>query len=250
MSVRRKLHFTEKGRLRTFYMYKNKRILALIPARGGSKRLPGKNLKPFNGKPLICWTIEEALASTYIDKVVVSTDNRHIAAVAKKWRADAPFIRPKELATDHASSLDVILHALNWLEDKGESFDLVMLLQPTSPLREKKDIDGTIVRLFGKKAQAVVSVCEAEHNPLWSDILPSDFNMKNFLKTGKRYLKKPKFYRLNGAVYLSYVDYLVKNKGFIGERTYAYLMNCRSSVDIDTKYDFEFAEFLKLKYKR
>ena len=228
-------------------MYKKKTIIAIITARGGSKRLPGKNLKAFNGKPLIYWTIKQALASRYIDILLVSTDNRRIAAVSRKFQAEAPFIRPKELSTDQASSLDVIFHALNWLKERGKSFDLVMLLQPTSPLRGHKDIDRAIISLFRKKAQAVVSVCEAEHNPLWSNTLPVDFSMRNFLKPSIKNLNSqdlPKFYRLNGAVYLAYTDYLLKNMGFIGNGTYAYLMGQQYSVDIDTKYDFEFAQFL------
>jgi len=122
-------------------MYKGKKILALIPARGGSKGLPGKNIKPLLGKPLIAWTIEQAKASKYVDRVVVSTDDDEIAEVAIRYGAEVPFLRPKELARDDSPTIDAILHALDFFSDKGERFDLLALLEPTSPLRDSEDID-------------------------------------------------------------------------------------------------------------
>src|SRR3989339_1726633 len=161
-------------------MYKKKNIIAIIPARAGSKGLPGKNIRLLLGKPLISWTIEHALSSKYIDKVIVSTDDRKIAEISRKCGAAVPFIRPAKLATDKAKGIDVILHAVRWFEKKRNKFDLIMLLQPTSPLRTAGDIEAAIELLFEKKAGAVVSVCETEHHPLWSNILPKDGNMKNF----------------------------------------------------------------------
>lgn len=229
-------------------MYKNKKVLAIITARGGSKRLPNKNIKIFLGKPLIAWTIKHAVASRYIDKVIVSTDSKKIASISKRYGADVPFLRSKELATDNASSISVVLHAVEWLKNKGEKYDLLLLLQPTSPLRKTEDVNKAIELLFLKKAQAVISVCEVDHHPYWSNKLPKNGCMNNFITkaaTDKNSWKLAKFYRLNGAIFLAYCDYLKKQKSFLGRKTYAYIMPKERSVDIDSELDFRFAEFLK-----
>lgn len=232
-------------------MYKGKTILALIPARGGSRGLPGKNMRPFCGKPLIAWSIEQALASNYIDKVIVSTDSAKIALIARRYGAEVPFMRPKALATDSAKSIDVIMHALNWLEKyDNQKYDLLMLLQPTSPLRTTGDINEALKLFAGKKAEAVVSICEAEHNPLWANTLPKNMRMKGFLNhriINKNRQELPEFYRLNGAIYLAYPEYLKRRKSFFGDSTYAYIMPKENSVDIDNELDFKLAELLKAK---
>ena len=229
-------------------MYKGKTILALIPARGGSKGLPRKNIRPLLGKPLIAWTIEQAKASKYIDRVVVSTDDEEIAEIARKYGAEVPFMRPKELATDEAKGIDVVLHAISFFErEYGNDFVLVYL-QPTSPLRTTEDIDNALDELFNNpKAEAVVSVCECEHHPLWCGVLSEDRCMKNFLQPevlNKNRQELPKYYRLNGAIYVGKVFYIKKNKNFFGENTYAYIMPSIRSVDIDTIVDFKLAEIL------
>lgn len=234
-------------------MYKNKRILALIPARGGSKGLSNKNIRPLLGKPLITWSIEQALSSKYIDKVVVSTESPIIAAVARRYGADVPFLRPKKLATDKAGSVDVILHTLNFYESKKNIFNIVVLLQPTSPLRKSTDINKAIERLLISKARAIVSVCKEEHSPLWSVTLTVNNKIGPFL--GKNADKQnrqnlPIFYQINGAVYVAYVNYFKQNKGFFGKFTLAYIMPRERSVDIDTKLDFEFAQFLMRKNRK
>ena len=131
-------------------MYKGKNILGLIPARGGSKGLPRKNIIPLLGKPLIAWTIEQALASKYLDRVVVSTDDNEIAEISKKYGAEVPFIRPKELAEDNAKGIDVVLHAIDWLKenDKQKQYDLIMLIQPVSPLSAKEGINKAMEFFF------------------------------------------------------------------------------------------------------
>jgi N-acylneuraminate cytidylyltransferase/CMP-N,N'-diacetyllegionaminic acid synthase len=228
-------------------MYKGKNILGLIPARGGSKGLPRKNIKLLLGKPLITWTIEQVLASKYIDKIVVSTDDEEIAEVSKKYGADVPFIRPKKLAEDNAKGIDVVLHAMNWMEENDKLYDLLMLLQPTSPLRTSQDIDKAIELLFSKKAQATVSVCEIEHHPYWSNILPKNGCMKNFISReimNKNRQELPVFYRLNGAICLAYCDYIKEQKSFFGEKTFAYIMPQEKSIDIDNEVDFKLAEIL------
>ncbi len=230
-------------------MYKNKNILGLIPARGGSKGLPRKNIKPLLGKPLIAWTIEQALASRYLDRVVVSTDDKEIAEISKKYGADIPFMRPKELAEDDAKGIDVILHTIDWLKenDNRKQYDLIMLLQPTSPLRKSEDIDKAIELLFLKKAKAIVSVCEVDHHPLWTNTLPKNGCMKGFIKPeimNKNRQELPVYYRLNGVIYLSYSYYIKQCNSFLGKETFAYIMPRGRSIDIDDEVDFKSAEIL------
>jgi N-acylneuraminate cytidylyltransferase/CMP-N,N'-diacetyllegionaminic acid synthase len=226
-------------------MYKGKTILAVIPARGGSKGLPRKNILPLLGKPLIAWTIEQVKVSKYIDSFIVSTEDEEIAIVSREYGAEVPFMRPQEFATDSAKIIDVILHALKWIKSKGEKADLVVLLQPTSPLRTSADIDAAIEAVFDKKAKAIVSLCETEHHPLWSNLLPSDGVMKDFIREdvlNKNRQELPTYYRINGAIYIAYCDYLIEQKGFIGNETYAYLMPQQRSIDIDSIIDFYLAE--------
>jgi CMP-N,N'-diacetyllegionaminic acid synthase len=228
-------------------MYKGKNILALITARGGSKGLPRKNIKLLSGKPLIALTIECARKSEYVDRVVVSTDDEQIAAISRKFHAETPFMRPKSLATSNAKSIDVVLHALDWLKKHGQRYDLLLLLQPTSPLRTPEDIDRAIELLFKKKAKAVVSVSETEHHPYWSNILPKNACMKGFIPRSimnKVRQELPAFYRLNGAIFLVFSDHLKTHRNFYGKDTYAYIMPRERSVDIDTKIDFYLAEYL------
>lgn len=229
-------------------MYKGKKILALIPARSGSKGLPKKNIRLFAGKPLIAWTIEQALASKYLDEVIVSTDDLGISKIARKYGAQVPFLRPRKLATSSAKIVEVMIHALNFLEKKAHRFDLVMLLQPTSPLRKTGDIEGAIKLLFRKNARAVVSVCPVEHHPFLYNILDKNDKMANFSKlpvANKNRQELPEYYRINGAIYLAFAHLLRRDKSFITKSTYAYKMPRERSADIDTEIDFDFAQFLK-----
>lgn len=229
-------------------MINGKRTLAIIPARGGSKGLPGKNIREICGKPLIAWSIIQAKHCDDIHRVVVSTDDHQIARIANEYGGEVPFMRPTELANDTALTIDVILHALCWLE-KYEKYrpEYIMLLQPTSPLRSAKDIDGVMRVLMNKDARAVVSVCEPDHHPWWSNTLPESGSMKDFLRVeilhrGRQEL--PVFYRLNGAVYLAEVDYLHEHHGFFGPNTFAYKMPGERSIDIDSAMDFKLASLL------
>lgn len=226
-------------------MYRGKSILGFIPARAGSKGVPGKNIKILAGKPLIAHTIESALDSNVFDYLMVSTDGEDIARVAREFGADAPFTRPAELSADTAKSMDALLHAMAWCEEQGKHFDWVMNLQPTSPLRNSEDIAEACAVMIRRRAGAVVSVCEAEHHPLWSNILPDDQCMENFIPAGIAGLNRqslPVYYRINGAVYLAEWDLLVKQKSFYGKYTYAYIMPKERSVDIDSDLDFALAE--------
>lgn len=214
-------------------MFKGKRILGIIPARGGSKRLPGKNIRPFLGKPLIARTIEAGMRSRYIDRLVVSTDDRKIAEVSRRYGADVPFMRPKRLATDKASSIDVILHAVSHLEKDGDEYEAVVLLQPTSPLRDSRDINNVIKMLFGKNADAVVSVCPFEYTPGWNVVVSGGDRL-----------------RVNGAVYAALTDTLKSKQSFYGTRTFAYKMPKSRSVDIDYIEDFNLAQAIAKCKKR
>lgn len=225
-------------------MFKEKTFLAVIPARGGSKRLPRKNLLDLAGKPLIAWTIEAAKHSKYIDHFVVSTDDQVISDVSKKYGAEV-LTRPAQLATDTASSVYVVLHAI---EAQSQSYDYVILLQPTSPLRTAEHIDKAIELLFEKSANAVISVCETDHSPLWANTLPEDGNMGSFIREevqDKRSQDLPIFYRLNGAIYLINSASFKQSKSFFqATNSYAYIMSKKDSVDIDTDLDFESVSLL------
>ncbi|HBT50413.1 MAG TPA: acylneuraminate cytidylyltransferase family protein [Caldanaerobacter subterraneus] len=228
-------------------MYRGKTILALIPARGGSKGVPRKNIRLLLDKPLIAYTIETALEVDFLDKIIVSTEDLEIAKISMEYGAEVPFLRPYELATDEAKSIDVVLHAMDWMEKHDETFDLILLLQPTSPFRNSEDIKTAFDIFFKKNAKAVVSVCEAEHSPLWMNTLNDDLNMKDFIRKdilNKNRQELVKYYRINGAIYIAEWNYLKQNRTFFGNETYAYIMPKERSIDIDTEMDFKFAEFL------
>ncbi|MDI3473276.1 MAG: CMP-N,N-diacetyllegionaminic acid synthase [Thermotogaceae bacterium] len=228
-------------------MFKGKRFLALIPARGGSKGLKDKNIRLLNNKPLLAYTIEAAKESGIFDRIIVSTDSEKIAAVALKYGAEVPFMRPKELATDTASSMDVLIHTIKLLQESGDIYDYVVLLQPTSPLRTSQDIVEAANLLIKKNANSVVSVCRVEHSPLWSNTLPEDLSLKDFIRPEIKNLRRqdlPIFYRLNGAIYIAKVSYILETKDFFGQGSYAYIMPVNRSVDIDTEFDLALAEVL------
>ncbi len=224
-------------------MINNKTFLAIIPARGGSKRLPKKNILDLNGKPLIAWTIEASLNCDYINETLVSSDNDEILNISKKYGANI-LKRPEYLASDTASSFDAIKHAI---ESCNETFDYIVLLQPTSPLRNSKHITEAIDLLEEKNADAIISVCKMEHSPLWSNTIPSDSNMENFMGNEvkeKRSQDLETYYRLNGAIYICKKEKLLdENSFFIKNNIYAYKMSIEKSVDIDTKIDFKLANF-------
>jgi len=225
-------------------MTNDKSVLAIIPARGGSKRLPKKNILPLGGKPLVVWTIEAGLNSTNIDRVVVSSDDEEILKVSVDAGAEI-IHRPQEIASDEASSFSVIEHSINELNSQN---NVIALLQPTSPMRNSTHIDEAIDLLTCKDADAVISVCETEHNPLWTNTLSEDGSMDKFIKAeikGLRSQDLPMYYRLNGAIYLCKKEKLLIEKSFhLKQNTYAYIMEKEFSIDIDDKLDFDFAEYL------
>jgi CMP-N-acetylneuraminic acid synthetase len=224
-------------------MYKNKTFLAVILARGGSKRLPKKNMLDLNGKPLIAYSIKAGLESKYIDRVVVSSDAKEILDISKQFGADI-IKRPDELASDTATSFDAIKHTIEYTE----KYDYVVLLQPTSPLRTYNNIDEAIELLINKKADSIISVCETDHSPLWSNILPKDGSMKGFLQDdilNKRSQDLDVYYRLNGAIYICNIDKIKEEQSFfLKDNIFAYKMNRKSSIDIDEEIDFKLAKVL------
>ena len=227
-------------------MSDKKRIVAIIPARAGSKRISNKNIKPLADKPLIEWTIQAALSSTKIDHVVVSTDSEEIASVAKNAGADVPFLRPGRLGGDTSTTVDVILHALKALGEVGKTYEYVMVLQPTSPLRTASHIDGALMLAEEKNADGVISVCPCEHSPLWAGQLKEDQSMDGFIDlsiTKTRSQDLPSYFRLNGGIYLVNTDRLLKEQSlFLADNAFAFVMDTIDSVDIDEELDFMLAE--------
>ncbi|WP_416176248.1 cytidylyltransferase domain-containing protein [Clostridium sp.] len=224
----------------------NKKVLAIIPARGGSKGIPRKNIKNINGRPLISYSIEEARKSKYIDKLIVSTEDSEIAKISKKFGAEIPFLRPKELSKDTTPGIEPILHAVSWFKNKGITFDYVMCLQCTSPFRKYSQIDKAIEVLIEKNGDSIVSVCESEITPYWMKKIEYG-KLKDFLDNNIFYSRRqdaPKVYRLNGAIYMTKTDVLIKYKNWYTENTLPYVMDEISSIDIDNMLDFKFVEFL------
>ena len=229
----------------------NKKILAIIPARGGSKGIPRKNIKLLAGKPLIAYSIEAGLKSKYINKVVVSTEDEEIAEISKKYGAEV-VKRPKELARDESPTIDAIKYTLKFLEFEGYIPDIIILLQPTSPLRTVDDINKAIELFLNNDCESVVSVSECKKSPYWS-LKIEDGYIKPILGwdyfLNKRRQDLPKTYYLNGAIYITTVKDLFKYNGFFSQNTDPYIMPEIRSIDIDESIDLKFVEFLLCKEK-
>lgn len=219
--------------------------IAIIPARGGSKRLPGKNIRLLHGKPMISWTIEAALESGVFDFVYVSTDCEDIASVAENAGATVPYLRPEYLSSDEASTYDVIIHLVQWLGDRGKDIQSLCLLQPTSPLRSAKHISEAKKMMVKKNASAIVSVCKLGHPPQFCNTLGSDGCLDGFIKPENimRTQDFGSYYRLNGAIYFLDRECIGRFDNLYVKGTYAYEMSSRNSVDVDSLEDFELAEF-------
>lgn len=215
-----------------------KKVLGLIVARGGSKTLPRKNLLFAGGKPLIAWTILAALESKIFDEVIVSSDDDEIMETAKEWGCTVPFRRPDELASDTASSIDVVFHAIDNLPE----FEHVALLQPTSPLRSASDIKSSFLLLKSTGAPSCVSVCEVDQTPYWMFQIDKRKRLRSLYKkfpTATCRQNLPPSYFLNGAIYIAKVDWLKQTKTFLTPETVAFIMEKKHSIDIDTREDFE-----------
>lgn len=234
-------------------MYNEKSFLGIIPARGGSKGLPGKNIRTLNGKPLIAYTIEEAKKSKYIDRIIISTEDSEIARIGKDYGAELPFERPDYLAQDTSTTNEVILHALNYLKEKENYVPYyICLLQCTSPLRSASDIDGTIEKLIETGRDASVSVSEAGVNPYWTNVFNGD-KLEYFLEEGKKILKRqdlPKIFQINGSVYVVKTSIFLKEKTLEPENITGFVMNTENSIDIDSIIDFKLAELIQVEREK
>lgn len=231
-------------------MYNGKSILAIIPARGGSKGIPRKNIKDMAGKPLIAWSIEAGRRSKYIDRIIVSTEDKEIRDIALKYGADVPFLRPYELAQDDTPGVDPILYTVKKLmTDEKNKYEYIILLQPTSPLRNEKHIDEAVETLLRNSNyfNSLISVTELEHPVFWNRIVEENNKLRDYLKYDKcknfRRQDFDKVYRLNGAIYLIETDALLKYMNFETDNTMAYIMDKKSTIDIDCLDDFELAEY-------
>lgn len=223
-------------------------MIALIPARGGSKGLPRKNVKELCGKPLIAYTIEAALSSKYISDVYITTDDLEIAEVSRRFGAKVPFLRPEELASDHAKAIDAYIYTIDRLIDEFqiEVTDFVVLL-PTSPLRDSNEINEAVELFYDKKAETVISVVASEHPPTWYKTVSSDGRLHDYFTGTDNSLNRQeadKTYLPNGAIYIFDYKALKNNYAYYNANTYAYIMDKHKSVDIDTLMDFRIAELI------
>ena len=224
-------------------MISEKSVLAIIPARGGSKEVHRKNIRKVAGKPLIAWTIVEAKKSKYIDRLILSSEDEEIIKVAKAWDCEVPFVRPMELAQDDTPGIEPVLHAIKLIHEK---YDYVVILQPTSPLRKIEDIDGCIELCTKKNVPACVSVTGPDKSPYWMFTINKKGQLNSFVASVRPVTRRqdlPRVYALNGAVYVAKKDWLEKNKTFISEETVAYVMDKERSVDVDDLFDLQLCEF-------
>lgn len=220
-------------------------MIAIIPARGGSKGLPGKNIRKLNGKPLIAYTIEAALKSRHIDRVIVSTDDEDISKIAKQYGAEIPFMRPAELASDTAMAVDNYIYTIGRLEKEGgKIIDAFVVLQPTSPLRIAEDIDGAVEMFLENKADSVISYTPEAHPISWHKYLDEENRFEDILKANinNRQDNRVSYYP-NGAVYVFRTS-MIRERKYYTNKSFAYVMPRTRSVDIDFIEDFEYAEFL------
>jgi len=226
-------------------MYMAKKVLCVIPARSGSKGLPGKNIKELMGKPLLAYSIEHAKASKYIDRIVVSTDGLEIAGVALRHGAEVPFLRPNELAGDQSSTIDALLHAVEEVEGSGYGFDYLVLLHVTTPLRSAEDVDACIELLAGTNAESVFSVTEAHRNPYFNMVEVSDGRV-SLVKPGNFVSRQtaPRVFDMNSSIYVWKKDALKEKKAVILDKTAIYMMPRERSIDIDDGLDFRIAEMI------
>lgn len=228
-------------------MINGQKLLALVPARGGSQRLPKKNILELAGKSMICWSIEAAKQSRFVDQIVVSTEDSSIADIARQAGAEVPFDRPSHLAAGTSTTMDVVEHTLGELEKIGHSFEYILLLQPTSPLRRCHHIDESIEILCNKKADAIIGVTQVEHPIEWTNTLNDDLSMDQYFGPSftKRSQDFPIRYRVNGAIYLARVQSL-RDEGtfFLKTNIFGYVMEQEASVDVDTLFDFRVAQMI------
>jgi len=235
------------NKIKVIDVINDKIVLAIIPARGGSKGILRKNIKDLCGKPLIAWTIEESLKSKYIDRLIVSTEDKEISEISKAYGAEVPFLRPKELARDDTPGIEPLLHCISWLEDNENYCPYyICTLQCTSPFRRVKHINEALEKLLVKQGDSIIGVCKSEISPYWMKKIENG-KLTDFIKNSSKYNRRqdlPVIYRLNGALYIGKTDILLKNRSWYTDNTLPYVMSNEDSIDIDTIGDFKFAELM------
>lgn len=239
-------------------MIHGKRVLAVIPARGGSKGIKNKNIALLCGKPLIAYSIEAARMSRYVDEVLVTTDSMEIAECAKKHGAYVPFLRPSELASDTARTIDAVFHVVNWIKDhavkdtdsqdpfvESKDYDILVLLQPTSPLRTVDQIDGALEWFEEHEEQALASVSPVEQHPILMRTIKEDGTVQKLLQGSStiRRQEMPSYYYVNGSIYINRMEEITAETSF-NDNPLAYVMPRENSVDIDEAKDLYLAEYL------
>lgn len=234
-------------------MLNGKTFLAIIPARGGSKGLPGKNIKELCGKPLIAWSIEAGLKSKYVDEIVVSTDSAKIAEISKQYGANVPFLRPIELASDTATTFDAIGHTIDYYKHTlHREYDYIVLLEPTSPLREVDDIDKSIEKLLASDMDSIVGICRTEdQNPAFLVLKNEQDSIVGYENKDMKVLRRQDIrdvYFFEGTIYISKTDVLLDKKTFYHESSLGYVVPKYKSLEIDDMDDFIMVEAL-MKYK-
>lgn len=226
-------------------MKKNK-VLAIIPARAGSKGIKDKNIIDLNGKPLIAHSIEAGLKSKYISKVVVSTDGEKIAKIAKDYGAEVPFLRPKHLATDTAKTIDCVIHCIEELKKNGEEYDYVVLLQPTQPLRQPWHIDEAFELIIKRNEDSLVSISKVKDHPVLMRTIDKNGYAINLLEgsSTKRRQEFPNFYKVNGAIYINKINENFNYDTSFNDNKLVYIMEEQYGIDIDDMLDMEIAKLL------
>jgi len=229
-------------------------MLAIIAARGGSKGVPGKNIKPLNGKPLIAYTIEAAHAARSIDRLILSTDNESIADVARELNVEIPFMRPKEFAQDNSLAIDNYIYTIDRLNAEFNcNYTEFIVLLPTAPLRTAEDIDKAVELFYSKKADSVISCVTMSHPPFWAKKIDKSGKIEDYFSEDISNKNRQEFetaYKPNGSIYVFKYSLLKEKYTYFSEKTYAYVMLPERSIDIDTELDFRFAEFLMEKYEK
>lgn len=227
-------------------MYKDKRILAVIPARGGSKGIPRKNIVNVLGKPLIQYTIEEALLSRYLDNVIVSTEDEEIARISQKCGAEVPFLRPKELATDDSKTIHTLLHAIDFYEKRDVFYDYIVLLQPTQPLRKHWHIDEAIEKIIDNKAKGLVSISRVKDHPILIRKKDQNDLLTSILKENSTVRRQdfPEYYKINGAIYINKIDNDFNSNTSLNDNSLGYVMDAKYDLDIDDPLDLELLKII------
>lgn len=221
-------------------MYKGKSFLCIIPARGGSKGIPKKNIVLVNNKPLIQYTIDAALGSKYLDNIIVSTDDKEIADVSISLGASVPFLRPKNLATDEAKTIDSVIHAIEELKSVGKQYDYVVILQPTQPLRLSRHIDGAIEKIVLSNQESLVSISKVKEHPILMRIVNEKGELEKLLNINSTVRRQdfPTVYKVNGSIYINKVSCLDIDTS-LNDNTFSYLMDEKYDLDIDEPFDVD-----------